>query len=250
MNKVIVRAISRNKWAGTTFYKNCATYLSPYFTRSGSIYTGIPAEDVETRKRLEAALQQDLSPTSNFWTTYFIRIGVKDVYLDPSTPRGELDYLFLRNHKRVAKSMKEIQPSHDFVLIDENAEAEITNTYNRAKIKALIEYNKMTVGERKRCLRIYGYNPDSVSDEVVENRLLEFVEKDPTKFMEVWVNNKSRDTEYLIKQAIAKGIIARNKSIYKYGQDTIGRGLDEAVNFMDDPLNQEVKLAILKEISK
>jgi hypothetical protein len=254
MNKVIVRAIGRNKWAGTTYYKGCATYLSPYFTRSGVIYTGLTydkdPENIALKERLERALGQDLSPTSNFWVTYFIRIGGTDVYIDPSDPRGELDYLFLKNNKRVAKSLKEIKPGNDFVLIDENAEAEVSNIYNRNRVKAIKEYDKMTMTERRRALRLYGFNPDNITDEVVENRLLEFVEKDPTKFMELWVNNKSRETEYLIKQAISRKVMTRNKNIYKYGQDTIGTSLEEAIDFLDNPVNNEVKRVILADSTK
>ena len=255
MNKVIVRAISRNKWANTTYYKNCATYLSTYLTRSGNVYTGFldtkpESEDQKTRKRLEQALAVDLSPASTFWVTYFIRIGVNDVYIDPSTPRGELDHIFLRNHKRVAKSLKEIIPGNDFVLIDENAEAEVSNIYNRSRVKAILEYNKMSMTERRRALRLYGFNPDNITDEVIENKLLEYVEKDPNKFIEIWVNNSTRDTEYLIKQAIAKNIISRNKNVYKYGQDTIGVSLEEAIAYIDNPLHNDVKRVILSESTK
>jgi hypothetical protein len=249
MSKVILRAISRNKWAGVKYYKNCATYLAPYTTRSGGLYTGFTAEDVETRERLERALQLDLTPASNYWTTYVIRIGDKDVYIDPSTPKGELDYIFLRNYKRVAKSLKDIKPSHDFVLIDENAEAETSNIYNRARVKAILEYNKMTMSEKRRALRLYGFNPDNISDEIVENRLLDYVEKDPNKYMSLWVNNKTRETEYMIKQAVSKGMITKNKNIYSYN-DTSWSSLQDAIDYFDDPLYTEVKLAILKNINK
>lgn len=250
MNKVILRAIGRNKWAGVTYYKNCATYLAPYFTRSGSIYTGISPEDDKTKTRLEKALQQDLSPTSNFWQTYFIRVGTKDIYIDPSTPRGELDYLFLRNHKRVAKSLKDIKPSHDFILIDENAEAEVANVYNRSKIGALKEFDKMSMTERRKALRIYGFNPDNLSDEVVENRLIDFIEKDPERFKDIWIDNKHRDTEYLIKQSIANGTMSRNKNVYKYGQETIGHSMDEVIDFLENPIHNDIKIVLLKETQK
>lgn len=243
MEKVVLRRISRNIWAGVNKYKNCFTYLAPYYTRAGSIYTGLSPED---KTRLEQALGQDLSPMSKFWETYFIRIGDKDVYIDPSTPRGELDYLFLKNNKRVAKSLDKILPSNDFILIDENEEAKVVNEYNRNKRQALKELDKLSPSDKRKAVRIYGINPDTSTDEMVENRLTEFIEKDPKKFFDLWVENKQRDTEFLIKQAVALGIMSKSKSIYKYGQDVIGHTLEDAINYLDNPLNQDIKIAILK----
>lgn len=247
MNKVVLRQLSRNSWNGHTRYRNCYVYLTPYFTRTGGIYTGLSSEEA---KRLGQVLGQDLSPLSEFWHKYFVRIGNKDLYIDPASPRGELDYLFLKSHKRVASSLDKISSSHDFVLIDENEEARTVNVYNRIKRQALKELDKLSVADRRRALRVYGFNPDTSSDEVVENRLSELVEKDPQKFFDIWVNNKVRDTEFLIKEAISQRVIERNRSLYKYGQDVIGHSLEEAIAFIDDPVNQEIKIAILKQLNK
>ena len=35
----------KNPWAGLLKYKHCFDYIAPYFTRSGSIYTGLTPED-------------------------------------------------------------------------------------------------------------------------------------------------------------------------------------------------------------
>jgi hypothetical protein len=245
MEKVVLRQIGRNKWAGVTKYKNCFTYLGPYFTRTGSIYTGL---DPENTKRLSELLGQDLTPTSAFWHNYFIKIGNNDVYIDPSTPRGELDYLFCKNHKRVAQSIDNINPSQDFVLIDANEEAKVISEHNKTRRQALKEFDKLSPQDRRRALRLYGFNPDSSSDEIVENRLMDLIEKDPKKFFDLWVDNKQRDTEYIVKQAIALSVMSRNKNVYKYGQDVVGHTLEDAVSYLDNPLNQDIKIAILKSI--
>jgi len=247
MNKVVLRPLGRNSWSGVIHYRNCFTYLAPYYTRSGSIYTGLTSED---EKRLGEDLGQDLSPLSNFWVSYFIRIGSKEIFIDTTTPRGDLDYLFLKNHKRVAASVSEIKPSHDFVLVNEDADAKIMNVYNKIKREALKEFDTMSPDERRKALRIFGYNPESSSNEVIENRLSELIDKDPQKFIQMWVENKTRDTEYLIKQAIAVTVISRNKNIYKYGQDVIGHSLEDVIAFLDNPINQEIKIAILKQLNK
>lgn len=251
MEKAVLRPISRNRWAGISKYKNCYTYLAPYWTRSGSIYTGLDSKDIE---RLGKALGQDLTikiedgQVKGFWQNYFLRVGDKDIFIDVSNPRGELDYLFLKSHKRVSTSIDKVLPSHDFILIDENEEAKVINEYNRNKRNALRELDKLSPIDKRKALRLYGVNPDSSSDEMVENRLTEYIEKDPKKFFDIWVDNKQRDTEFMIKQAVSLNVISRNKSIYKYGQDVIGHTLEDAIDYLDNPLHQDIKLAILSNI--
>lgn len=247
MSKVILRPLDRNKWMGISRYKNCYVYLSPYLTRTGSIYTGL---SVENAKRLGEALNLDLSPLSNYWSTYFIKVGNKEIYIDPANPKGELDYLFLKNHKRVAQSIDKILPSHDFVLVNEDEEAQVTNKYNKIKRQAFKEFDKLSANDRRKALRLYGFNTLSSSDEVIENKLNELVEKDPQKFIELWVENKNRDTEFIIKEAIVYKIINRNKNIYKYGEDIIGHSLEDTVAFLDNPVNQDIKITILKQLNK
>ena len=98
------------------------------------------------------------------------------------------------------------------------------------------------------CLRLYGHNGDSLSNEVAENRLFDIVEGNPQSFIDRWVHNAQRDTEVLIEQAIAKNIISRNKNVYKYGTDVVGHSLLDTASFLDDPKNQDVKIVILKQI--
>lgn len=252
MEKIVLRPISRNNWAGISKFKNCYTYLAPYWTRSGSVYIGLSSEDIE---RLGKALGQDLTvkieggQVKGFWQNYFIRVGSKDLYIDPSTPRGELDYLFLKNHKRVSHSATSVLPSHDFILINENEEAKVINEMNRNKRQAFRELDKLSPADKRKALRIYGGNPDTATDEMVENRLVDLIEKDPKRFFDLWVDNKRRDTEYLIKQAVSLNIISRNKSVYKYGQDVIGHNLEDAIDYLDNPLNQDIKIAIMKNVN-
>jgi len=48
---VELRIRKKNPWAGILKYKHCFDYIAPYFTRSGSIYTGLtPEEEREFEK--------------------------------------------------------------------------------------------------------------------------------------------------------------------------------------------------------
>jgi len=238
--------MTKNNWpAGVKKYKNCYTDIAPYWTRSGRIYTGLSKDDEE---RLSEEFGEDLRPSSDYWKNFFIRTSGKDLYLDLEDVGDELKYLFLKNHKRVKSSFGERKATADFVLVNKDEEARKTNLYNKVRRDAVREFDSLTPDEMRKCLRLYGHNGDTLSNEVVENRLFELVEGNPQGFLTRWVNNSQRENEVLIEQAISKNIIRRNKNVYKYGTDIIGHSLQETAAFMDNNKNQDIKIAILKQL--
>lgn len=237
-----------NPWAGIAKYKNCYDYIGPYFTRSGNIYTGLTEEDA---RRLEKAMGYEeghLSPMSPYWKTYTVRLGAKPTILHTERPEDELAYLFLKSHKRVAIGLSNLRPHHDYVLVNSDAEAEAANKLNKVKREAFAEFNKMSLEDMRKCLRIYGHKADNISNELVESKLFELIEKDPNKYFLIWVNNKNKETQYILETAISKNIIRKSKNVYYYGTDVIGRSQDDAISFLNDKSQQEIKLAILSEI--
>ena len=74
------------------------------------------------------------------------------------------------------------------------------------------------------------------------------VEKDPNSFFTKWINNKVKDTQYILEMAVSKNIIRKNRTNYMYGTDMIGNSIDDAISYLDDKKNQDIKLTILSEI--
>jgi len=189
----------------------------------------------------------DLSVTSAFWTTFHIKLGIKDLLLDLEDPYDELRYIFLKGHKRVANGLSDRKATANYVIINEESEARETNIRNKIKRQAIKEFDKMTVSDMRKCLRILGHKADEMSSEVVEQKLNDYVENDPASFLDKWVNNTRKETEFLIQEAVAKNVLRKNKNIYRYGTDIIGHTLDEVVVYLEKPENQELKFAITKD---
>ena len=133
------------------------------------------------------------------------------------------------------------------IFINKDSEAEESNRLNKIKRQAIIEFNKMSLDDMRKALRLYGYKGESMSTELVESKLFEIVETDPNRFFSIWVNNKTRNTQFLIEAAIAKNVIRKSRNIYYYGTDIIGNSLEDAIAHLDDKGNQDLKLTILQE---
>lgn len=238
----------KNPWAGLVKYKHCFDYIAPYWTRSGSRYTGLTPED-ETR--FEKALGYEpgtLAKTSKFWETFCVKIGARTVLLDDSYPRQEMIIKFLSGHKRVATSLTKLDAGKDYLLINKQEEAIQQNKINKDRREALREFDKLSIDQMRKCLRLFGVSSTNMSNELIESTLFNLVDKQPKKFFELWVDNKSKETQFLIEEAISKGVIRKDKTQYYYGTELMATSLKECIAYLDNKKNQDLKLAIITQV--
>ena len=243
--KVILRPINKNNWSGIVRYSNCSDHLNSYYTRTGRRYTGLSDLDAE---RIGKKLGVNLNPNADFWDTFGIQIKDRDVIIDTSLgEEEELKYLFAKNHKRVVIG-NTVKAGADYQLIESENEAFVENVKNRLKRRAISEFDKMTPDQMRKALRLFGYSSDRISNEVAESTLFSIVETDPESYLKIWVDNSNKDVQYLLEEAAANNVIRKSKTVYKYGTDVLGYTLDDAIDYLKNPTNQDVKKAILTQL--
>jgi hypothetical protein len=237
-----------NPWAGLTKYKNCFDYIAPYFTRSGSIYTGLTPEDEKYYEKALGFEEGTLASTSKYWDTFAVKVGAKSVILDDTFPRQAMIIKFLEGHKRVATSLDKLSAGKDYLLINRQAEAVEQNKLNKIRRDAIIAFGKLSLEDMRKCLRLYGVKADTMSNELVESTLFTLVDKQPKKFFDKWVDNKTKETEFMIEEAIAKGIIRKDRTQYYYGTEMLADSLQDCIAYLDAKKNQDLKLSIINQI--
>lgn len=237
-----------NPWAGLTKYKNCFDYIGPYFTRSGSIYTGLTPEDERKYEKALGYAEGTLASTSPYWETFSVKVGTKSVILDDTFPRQAMIIKFLEGHKRVATSLDKLNAGKDYLLINRQAEAVEQNKINKLRRDAIIAFGKLSLEEMRKCLRLFGIKADTMSNELVESTLFSLVDKQPKKFFDKWINNKTKDTEFVIEEAISKGIIRKDRTQYYYGTEMLADSLQDCIAYLDAKKNQDLKLSIINQI--
>ena len=237
----------KNPWAGLIKYRSCFDYIAPYFTRSGSIYTGLTPEDEKYFEKALGYTEGHLAKASEFWTTFCVKVGARTLLLDDSIPRQQMIIKFLTGHKRVATSLDRLDAGKDYLLVNREAEAVEQNKQNKLRRDAVKEFDKLSIEQMRKCLRMYGVRPDDMSNELIESTLFSLVDKNPKKFFYKWVDNKNKETEYLIEEAIAKGVIRKDRTQYYYGSEMFADSLDDAIAYLDAKKNQDLKLSIINE---
>lgn len=237
----------KNPWAGLLKYKGCNDYIAPYWTRSGMRYTGLTPEDEEYFEKALGYEKGTLSRTSDFWINFCVKIGTRTLILDDSIPRQAMIIKFLSGHKRVATSLDKFIAGKDYLLINRQAEAIEANKINKQRRDAIVEFGKLSLDQMRKCLRLFGINGERMSNELIESTLFNLIDKQPKKFFDLWVNNKSKETQFILEQAVAKGVIRKEKTQYYYGTDMIADSLNEAIAYLDSKKNQDLRLAIINE---
>lgn len=237
-----------NPWAGLLKYKACFDYIAPYFTRSGSVYTGLTPEEETYYEKALGYAEGTLAKSSDFWKTFCVKVGARGVILDDSIPRHQMIIKFLSGHKRVATSLDKLTAGKDYILINRQAEAIEQNKINKLRRDAIKEFDKLTLDQMRKCLRLFGVKSDTMSNELVESTLFNLVDKQAKKFFDIWVNNKSKETDFLLEEAIAKGVIRKEHTSYYYGTDMIADSKDAAIAYLDAKKNQDLKLSIINQV--
>lgn len=238
----------KNPWAGLVKYKGCFDYIAPYWTRSGMRYTGLTPEDEEYFEKALGYEKGTLARSSDFWITYSVKIGSRTLLLDDSIPRQAMAIKFLSGHKRVATSLDKFTAGKDYLLINRQAEAIEANRINKLRRDAIKEFDKLSLDQMRKCLRLFGLNGERMSNELVESTLFNLIDKQPKKFFDLWVNNKSKDTQFILEEAIAKGVIRKDRTQYYYGTELFADSLDDAIAYLDAKKNQDLKLSIINQM--
>ena len=249
---MIVKLMKKVKdpWSGVKFYRNCNHYIGPYLTRTGRRYTGLDKEDQEL---LEKALNYEpghLAPESPFWDTFNIKIGetIPVIIMDTEVPYDLLRYKFCKGNKEIANGYNDRKPGAQYIIIEEQATAEEINKKAKEKIRAIVEYQKMSVEQQRKALRLYGHRTENVSREVIESSLYQLIEEDPSKFNMIWTDNVNKEIQFVIEEAIANNVLRKDRSTYKYGTDNIGYSLQETIDYLKNPAHNDIRMSIQSQI--
>lgn len=231
--------------------------VQPKMLRNGD-YTNVLTK--EEKDFLEVYMQLDPGTLSmynkKYWDEMKVILGKDDIVLDLTDPTDYILYKILETHDNlVAASLDSMykKASYKYVLIKQNEEEHIKESKLSDKSKAYIEYG--SIKNKKEAL-IYVIKtltnriPSSSSKLLhLQNKVGELIETRYDEFL-IIVSDKFFDDKVLLDNALRVGAITKRGDDYfslegKPMSVSGGRSpIEEAVKFINAPLNQELKFTI------
>jgi len=194
---------------------------------------------------------------NNYYTTKRAKIRLKNeiTYLDLSRPDDYMKYkILLTVGDRIALSddPRETRVTQKFALVDENHEVKQQLTELDTKLSAYTEYGAI----KKDFRSLRHVVMVATGKKVAKNAKIEFLQTEANRLLsnapEAFLNavrDKDLETKILIQDAISGKIL--NKQGIEYftpGGDSIGKNLADAVEFLNNKKNQDLRLVIEKKV--
>lgn len=215
-----------------------------------------------TRLRLEAATGKDLSGTSPFWRTFYVTISSdEDLVLNFANAMHEVAYYALVANKYIAPDKDAIsnpvyKDANYYAFTEESEIEEETNNRmirDEAVVKLVgIKNNKNKMVLIGQYLEGIKFN-DRLGENTLYTLLRSYIEQKDLKFARLFLSALELSTEemqrkLLIDKAFKSRLIktsklANKKTIYQFGQVTLGSSIEEVyTNLADTKFSNELIL--------
>lgn len=226
-------------------YADTHTGIGPGLDKNGQPVTGL-TEDYEiqetgkkmkttvpgTRRVMERELglpEGRLKQDSDFWPTYFVRVGSDPIEMELTSPHDMLKYLFLMAQSIVADGLKAIQTDSqvEFVIYSEEQEA-VQRIEARTALKiayALAE--NLDMETKINILAVYGEIADASSPNAIIDKIDEKLEEDPSKFLKI-AKDGNLVSKSLITKCLDKGILTNKDGAIYHNEIVVGYSDNDA----------------------
>ena len=213
------------------------------------IILGIDADDREFARAVRAYWAEKAVSVPSIGTILNI---TEDEDGEPVKLENWIDYQWLLKHPHVASNKQSMLRDstirafvHDPEKVEQSTHKKIVN-----RKASYLEYMKLTDGKKgdpdrmDRVVRILlGVNPNNLTQIQKENQLETVAYNDPERFYAV-VTDKDIDVRAEIESMLEDDILARIGAHIKFGTDTLGHSMEEAIEFFKDRNNSATLSAL------
>lgn len=260
-----LKSLKRDNWFQFRKFKHCYTSLTPALGANGKVVTGL-VEDTKivnkkgnyeivegTRRKLERELFLDegtLLNSSPFWDTYVIKIGIEEIILDEDIPEDKLKLGVLKNIPEVAVGMAQLKTKAkaDFLLYSKGEEAKVNNIRRKTKREASIAFDALSPEDMRDALTLYGIVVKDLSAEVMEDKLGDLLEDNPTKFLAI-VKDPDKEAKKFVRMCLDRGVLSNDDGVIFYNETMIGLDISNAARELFQGKHVKIKEAIKEVLS-
>jgi hypothetical protein len=190
-----------------------------------------------------------------FWADARGRVSVpkEGLDLDLIKPLDFIKWKILQVNKTIAPSWKERFNSGDYTyaLVDADEETKVS-TDKLSLMKTIYRHVgkiEESASKMRDVLKLYGKKTNSDDLTFLKGEIQKLIDKDSNEFIKI-MEDKKFVTKIMIEDALTYRIIERtaSKGYTLKGGDLIGRTIQETVEWIENPTNQDIVLKIKAQI--
>jgi len=230
---------------GAYRFTGASEFLCPQFKRgTKELVTGLtPKQERDLEKKLNLPGVSEKLPQGG------------RVFNLEENPWDELSWRVLCAHQEVAKDEDErlINGFARYLLASEEEEAVSANKKFSVKKTAYSKYGNLSSEEQKDFLRVWSHTHktgnvtvnENTKASMIEAAIGQIIEEEPQEFLDL-LQSENYKTRVFFKKCLDKGLINKGRG-NKYtlpGGDILGYTLEDTVDFLANPTNQEVVLSL------
>lgn len=252
---LVIKPIVKPKFSGVSSYSKTQTVFCGAEMDSNGLYkTGLTREQETHYEKVLNLAPGTLGKKSPFWGDLEIRINNdKPTRFSLSGYMDELRESVIKAHSKIANSELHLMnnPQAMFYIDDPEEKAKLEASKMDYELQALDEFTTLPIEDKRSMLRLYGKSGiDDMSETMVKAELYKEVKKDPSYFVKTLQNPKSMKANALLKELVEKRIVTKKGAYYYNNEDLIGGSTEEAVSYLMDIKNQQIKLVLEEKAKK
>ena len=134
-------------------------------------------------------------------------------------------------------------------MTNDEHEAAAKNDTRSFLIKACSLFAEMGPETMKNVLIFSGKHPYNMSEESLGKHTGDLMEEDPKRFCKIMDNPIFHDAVFIHK-CVNQGLLTKTGSGYSQDGSVIGTSLEFAISFLNNPVNQSLKIALLAALQE
>lgn len=211
-------------------------------------------EEIAKRTGYDLSLNVKPGVPHPFWDSPMMRVKLRRGETNVFTVNSDVDALRLaviKGSGLVAGSQADIELNHraEFYIYSEDEEVEKAEARATIVMNAIKKLDKLTDAQKKSLLRLLTNkrNTSQRTGEFVNTMLFNLINKDPNSFLEYANMTPQRQKSLvLIEESVAEGHLQKEGTSYFYGSDRIGFDRNGAAEFLEQPVNQPMRLRLME----
>lgn len=272
MSKVQVKPLPSTKWhekkgvESFTRAKKIQALVNPH---TMSYDTGLTSEEEEKYSKIlkvDLSNQFVLDVTHSFWDSKMgvVSLENRTQILDTDNPLDFIRTKILKASKYVANSYKEWEeglfPEATHYIYDETEEVEIEATKVEIRKKAVIESAKLSKDKKINLILVLSAdgtdylkakNVKGKSENFIEVELDKIIQKRPEDVVRyISMDNKYITLNALIIEALQKNVLEKVGHKIMYHDSVIGQDVNDAIDYLDKPENNDFKIRLMSQVNK